>query len=419
MAQDLQLATTWARAPLPAGTAQVGYLLIEAKPQLAVTAAPGPINFCMVLDRSGSMDGAKIDSLKKAVQTVIGLLRPEDIVAVVVFDETAEVVVPATTADNKAALNNRVEAIRVQGGTAMSQGVELGLGEISKHLDPSRPSTMLLLTDGQTWGDEDRCRELAAQLGSQGVRIIALGLGDEWNEKLLDDMATATNGRSDYVADPDNIGAFFEAATVTAQTTAIRNARLILRLAQGVAPRAVYRVTPLIANLGYKPLGEREINVDLGDVQSDLGASVLAELMLPVQPPRQYRVAQAEIVYDIPATQQLDQRVRVDVTLSFSDDPKAVQVDPRTMNLVERVTAFKLQTRALDEAAAGNLAGATQKLRSAATRLLDLGELELAETMQRAATTMESGGGPSAADQKQITYSTRRLTLSELTGEGK
>ena len=84
---------------------------------------------------------------------------------------------------------------------------------------------------------------------------------------------------------------------------------------------------------------------------------------------------------------------------------------------MERVTAFKLQTRALDEAAAGNLAGATQKLRSAATRLLDLGELELADTANRAAETMERGQTPSAADQKQMTYKTRRLTLNQLTGK--
>ncbi|HEY0602420.1 MAG TPA: hypothetical protein VGD58_05890, partial [Herpetosiphonaceae bacterium] len=70
-----------------------------------------------------------------------------------------------------------------------------------------------------------------------------------------------------------------------------------------------------------------------------------------------------------------------------------------------------------DEAAAGNTAGATQKLRSAATRLLDLGELELADTMNRAAEAMDQGQAPTAADQKALTYKTRRLTLKELASE--
>jgi Ca-activated chloride channel homolog len=74
------------------------------------------------------------------------------------------------------------------------------------------------------------------------------------------------------------------------------------------------------------------------------------------------------------------------------------------------VTAFKLQTRALSEAEAGNLTGATQKLRAAATRLLDLGELELAQKAQAQAEQLEQGKGMSAETQKELKYATRRLT---------
>jgi Ca-activated chloride channel family protein len=300
----------------------------------------------------------------------------------------------------------------------MSTGLQLGIAEVRRNLTPDRVSQLLVLTDGQTWGDEDQCRDIARQLGAEGVRIAALGLGDEWNEQLLDDLAAATQGTSDYVADPNDITKFFTAATTAAQSTTIRRARLVLRLAQGVTPRAVYRATPQIANLGYKPIAEREVNVDLGDIQSDAGASALVEMMLPANNPGTYRVANAELVYDVPLEQRLDQSVRMDVMLEFSATAPA-KADPRTMNIVERVTAFKLQTRALDEAAAGNMVGATQKLRSAATRLLDMGELELANTMNRAAETMDQGGAATAADQKQMRYATKRLTLDQLTGDGR
>jgi Ca-activated chloride channel family protein len=392
-------------------------MLIDAKPQAQATTTVTPVNFCMVLDRSGSMDGPKMDNLKRAMVEVIATLRPDDIVSVVVFDETADVIVPSQPVTDKAALNNRVEAIRVQGGTAMSTGLELGAAELRKGLAPDRISHVLLLTDGQTWGDEDRCRAIAQELGQAGVPITALGLGDEWNERLLDDLATATNGTSDYIANPQDISRFFQRAAQAAQHTTVRNARLLIRLSSGVTPRAVYRVKPMIANLGYKPIGEREINIEIGDIQSDTGASVLAEIMLPARPEGEYRVAQAELTYDVPQEQRLDQRVRIDGLIQLTADASAMKVDPAAMNLVERVTAFKLQTRALDEAAAGNAAGATQKLRSAATRLLDLGELELADTMNRAAEAINQGQAPSAADQKALTYKTRRLTLKELTSE--
>ncbi len=415
MPNDVQLTTKWARSPLPAGTAQVAYLLIDAQPQVQPTTAVAPINFCMVLDRSGSMDGPKMDNLKRAVVAVIETLRPDDTVSVIAFDETADVIVPAQPASDKAALNNRVEAMRVQGGTAMSTGLEAGAAELRKHMSPDHVSYLLLLTDGQTWGDEDRCRAIAQELGQAGVRMTALGLGDEWNERLLDALAAATHGTSDYIANPQDIGQYFQRAAQAAHNTAVRNARLLIRLSTGVTPRAVYRVKPMIANLGYKPISEREINIDLDDIESGTGASVLAEIMVPARPTGEYRVAQAELTYDLPQEQRLDQRVRIDVLLQLTADAQSVAVDPPTMNLVERVTAFKLQTRALDEAAAGNAAGATQKLRSAATRLLDLGELELADTMNRAADAVAQGQAPTAADQKELTYKTRRLSLRELT----
>src|SRR4051794_37975854 len=285
MAQDIQLNAAWARAPLPAGTPQVAYLLIEAKPEAIVTTTRTAVNFCMVLDRSGSMDGPKIESLKRAVMQVIDTLDPTDTISVVVFDETAAVMVPFSPADNKVELKNRIEAIRVQGGTAMSTGLQAGADEVRKGVAPDRVSHLVLLTDGQTWGDEDQCRDIARQLSADNVHITALGLGDEWNEQLLDDVAAATQGTSDHIADPKDIDKYFQAATAAAQGTAVRKGRLLLRLAQGVAPRAVYRVTPLIANLGYKPIAEREVNVDLGDIQTDPGASVLVELMLPANAP--------------------------------------------------------------------------------------------------------------------------------------
>ena len=410
MTEPVLLTATWSREPVQAGAAQVNYVLIAAKPAaVPVTQDAPPLNFCLVLDRSGSMAGAKIQSLKEAVSDVIGALRPQDVVSIVLFDDTVQVLVPAQAADDIAALQNAIERIAEQGGTAMSLGLEAGLAELQKFQTPDRVGRVLLLTDGQTWGDEDKCRDLAAQIGALGVPITALGLGDEWNETLLDDLAAASNGQSDYIADPDQIGAYFKQTLQTAQTTTIQNARIMLRLLAGVTPRAVYRVVPSIANLGYKPIGEREVTVSLGEIPQD-GASVLVDVMLPEREAGNYRIAQAELQYDAPALGVAGGKIKLDLPLNFTADPKASIVNPTIMNTVEKVTAFKLQTRALSEAEVGNVAGATQKLRAAATRLLDLGETELAQTMEASADQLEAGGQIKAADQKAMRYATRKLT---------
>ncbi|GAB4211072.1 MAG: VWA domain-containing protein [Roseiflexaceae bacterium] len=408
MTDTVKLSCTWGRAPLPASAAQqVAYLLVEAQAQAAAEAVP--LNFCLVLDRSGSMQGAKLAALKDATKRVIDTLTPQDIVAIVIFDDQVEVLVPATLAADKNALKAQIDRIEEAGGTAMSGGLRAGQAELRKNASPDRVSALLLLTDGQTWGDEDQCRALATQIGQEGGRITALGLGAEWNEKLLDDLAEVSGGSSDYIKEPGDITKFFQRAVRAAQGTAARDARLLLRLARDVTPRAIHRATPFIANLGYQPIGDNEVSVRLGDLEAGAPASVVIDLMLPARAAGSFRIAQAELHYT-PVGASAEQVLKQDVLLEFVANEADAKYDPRVMNLVEKVTAFKLQTRALSEAEAGNLSGATQRLRAAATRLLDLGELELARKAEEQATQIEQGKGMSAETQKELRYATRRLT---------
>src|SRR6476659_8443643 len=211
LADTLTITCTWGRAPLPASAGpQAAYLLVET---LAAAAAEAvPLNFCLVLDRSGSMQGPKLAAMKEATKRVIDTLTPQDIVAIVLFDDTVQVLAPATLAADKNALKAAIDQIEEAGGTALSGGMQAGQAELRKHSAPDRVSALLLLTDGQTWGDEDRCRALAKELGQEAARITALGLGAEWNEKLLDDLAEATGGASYYIADPTQITTFFQRA---------------------------------------------------------------------------------------------------------------------------------------------------------------------------------------------------------------
>jgi Ca-activated chloride channel family protein len=407
MPDTVNLTCTWGRAPLPTSASpQAAYLLIEIQAATATEAVP--LNFCLVLDRSGSMQGAKLAAMKDATKRVIDTLTPQDMVAIVLFDDTVQVLTPATPAADKEALKIQIDQIEEAGGTALSGGMQAGQAELRKNSAPDRVSAMLVLTDGQTWGDEERCRALAKELGQESVRVTALGLGAEWNEQLLDDLAEATGGASDYIADPAQITSFFQRAVRAAQGTVAQEARLLLRLARDVTPRAVYRTAPVIANLGYQPIGQNDVAVRLGSLESGAPASVVIDVMVPPRAAGSFRIAQAELHYT--PLGGAEQVVKQDVLLEFTNDPNAAQYDPRVMNLVEKVTAFKLQTRALSEAEAGNTAGATQKLRAAATRLLDLGELDLAQKAQAQAEQLEQGKSMSAESQKELRYATRRLT---------
>lgn len=414
MAGEVNLNVSINKAHLPVtGGQQLSYVLIDARPTAVVANVQMPLNFALVLDHSGSMDGRKLDNMKEAAKIAVGQMGPQDNVSVIIFDDKVTTLVPNQPVTDKEGILHEIDRIRARGGTEMSKGMKSGLDELRKALGPDRLSRMLVLTDGQTFGDENLCQQLAADAGATGVSIIALGLGlgDDWNEKLLSDIAQASGGVDDCADQPAKIAQFFQRTVQAAQSAVVQNAEMVLRLVSGVAPRQVWQVVPMISNLGYSPLSDRDVQVHLGELDKEQGKSVLVELLLPARQEGRYRMAQAEVSYDVPTTDVVGEKAKTDIVISFTSDLNlSQQYDAHVMNLVEKVTAFKLQTRALDEAAAGNIAGATQKLRAAATRLLDMGEIELAGAATAEADRLEQSGQMSAAGTKKLHYETRKLT---------
>jgi Ca-activated chloride channel family protein len=394
-------------------TQQLAYVLMDVKPGAALAQVQMPLNFSLVLDRSGSMAGEKIRQLREAARLAIDQMSPQDYVSVVTFSERASLVAGSQLVVHPEDLNQKIDRIRDGGGTAMSKGMEVGLEELRKQVGPDRVSRMLLLTDGQTYGDEAQCRTLAEAAGRESIPISALGLGSDWNDKLLDSIATASgrDGLADQIESPDEIVATFQRTVQAMQGTVVNNALLTLRLIAGVTPRQVWQVIPLISNLGYRPISERDVQVNLGDVEKGAGKQILVELLLPPRQPGSYRIAQAEVSYDVPASGLTYQRERADIVVAFTADPNRTQaVNPTVMNIAEKVTAFKLQTQALQEADAGNIQAATTKLRAAATRLLNMGEDSLATTFLEEADSLEKTQKMDDARTKKIRYQTQKLT---------
>jgi|HigsolmetaAR202D_1030399.scaffolds.fasta_scaffold00044_60 Ca-activated chloride channel family protein len=417
MAGEVSLRATLARPYLAAtNTAQVAYLLVEMHPTQVVSNVRMPVNVSFVLDHSGSMKGQKMESARRATSIALDLLDAQDVASVVIFDHRTELLIPATNVTNKRELQDKVSRIRDAGGTKIAPAVEMGLREIERGPAPaSAIRRLVLLTDGQT-ENEDHCLRQADEAGRRQVPITALGLGQDWNEDLLIEMANRSGGVAEYISQPSEIASFFQNTVQRAQASVVQNANMVLRLVQGVTPRAVWQVIPLINNLGYRPISDRDVNVHLGEMETGQGQTLLVELLVEPRPVGQYRVGQIEVSYDVPALNLVAEKSRADVLLTFTGDQSQIaQVNAPIMNIVEKVSAFKLQTRALQDLQGGNVTGATQKLRSAVTRLLNQGELELAQKMEQEISNLEQSGQISSEGQKTMKFGTRKtVRLSDL-----
>ena len=416
MAGELQLRQTLARPYLPATqAAQVAYVLVEIVPTAAMTNVQMPIAVSFVLDHSGSMRGHKLRALKTAVGIALDRLNDTDTVAITIFNHEAVVLVPAQPAAGRESIKRLINGVRDEGGTKVGRAMAAGLGELARAPQGSLPR-LVVLTDGETDKDENECLAMAEQAGQLNIPISAFGMGNEWNDGLLNEIARLSRGEVEHLSRPEMIEDNFQAVVQQAQGAIFQNANAVVRLVTGVQARAAWQVVPLIKNLGYKPLEERAVTIPLEQLEKDNRRVLLLELMVEPKPAGQYRIGQVEVIYDIPQLGIVGAREKTDLVLQITTDQALTrQVNPQVMNIVEKISAFKLQTRALEDIESGNVAGATQKLQNAVTRLLNTGESDLAQTVQKEVTNLQQSGQLSTEGQKTIRFGSRKtVRLSDL-----
>lgn len=408
MANEVLLTCTPSKQNVPVtGQPQLLYVLMEFMPTDVMAAVKMPLNISLVLDTSGSMSGEKINRLRDAVNYVIDMLGDGDFISLISFSSSSKVLVKSQqihSAADRAAIKRQVSQLDAGGGTDIGPAMEKGLAEIKKSWAPQQINRMVLLTDGQTDG-ESRCKKMADQAGAENIPVLALGIGADWNDKLLIDIGQRSGGEADYISQPHEIAQYFQTTVQSMQSAVIQNAALTLHLVAGVDTRKVWRVVPAIADLGYSPISGHGVSVPIGTLEKGQGQAVLVELLLPPRQAGGYRIAQVEVAYDAPVLGLVQEKVRADVVMNFTHDAVLAQAtNPTVMNVAEKVTAFKLQTRALSEADAGDVAGATQKLRAAATILLNQGDTDLARTVRLEAEQLEQKGQMSAEGKKTIVF---------------
>lgn len=389
---------------------QAVYVLIEimaARP--ADDLERPPLNLCLALDRSTSMQGQRLDQVKAATYRLIDSLAPEDMLGIVTFSDRAEVIHPSQPVGDTVRVKARVAAIQAGGGTEIFQGMSAGLAELEKRRSPRSINHLILLTDGQTYGDEERCLAQALEAKRHAISISCLGLGDDWNDVLLDAIATRSGGVSTYIASTAEVQTMFQERVRGLSTVCAEDLQLAIRCAEGCRVCSVFRLTPYLAQVEMDSGNERW---PLGSLQADSPAPFILECVAPPQAAGQHRLAQFELKANIPALNRSDERLRHDLRLQFSPDPPAEQAPAALLSGLAKIAIFKMQANAWKAVEKANIAEATHRLELMATRLLDLGEHQLARAALLEAGRLARSGQLSPTGRKTIKYGTRNLSLS-------
>ncbi|XWX05067.1 DnaJ domain-containing protein [Aggregatilineales bacterium SYSU G02658] len=396
------------RVVLSLAEEQVMYLLAEIFPAPQIgEAAPKEtyINLTLILDVSNSMKGPRIERLKMAAQRIIDELSNHDVISVVVFNDRATVIVPAVAAHDKAAIKARISMINASGGTEIFKGLQAGIEQNRIYADSNRLNSVILLTDGHTFGDQDQCLQLANEVASEGIVISAMGLGSDWNDQFLDELASSTGGSSAYISSADMILNFFKD-----HIKSLSNA-FAERLQMSIAPDPDIRLDMAFRLMpSPQPYNCESHILPLSSLQANRPISVLLQFTLPPNMPKTFRtfvriVVSGEILQNV----QPHFKAVSDVSLEVSDRPQTADPPAIIMEALSKLTLYRLQEKARDALEKGDIDEATRRLQSLATRLLELGNNELAQATMAEVQRVQQTRALSNEGRVAIKYQTRAL----------
>jgi Ca-activated chloride channel family protein len=292
------------------GDSAASYALVKLIPAAEGANQPLGLNLALALDVSGSMhdsDGTnqkRIERVQQAAAAAIDKLKPADRLAVIAFARDAKVLLPSTTLADRGAIDQVIQDIENAdvdpGGTAMDQGMQLALAEVEKNTAPGLLSQVVVLTDGETSG-EQVCRKLAQQAAQKKIHLTLMGVGTEWNAVLLKELARLGEGKWYYidVNQPRETERVFLEEFGHLAAVAFANVEMHLRPVKDVRIKRVRQVVPEIKELKLTELEERHFVASLGTLDLDKTSRYVLDLSLPKRPDGKYVIAQFEVTYDL------------------------------------------------------------------------------------------------------------------------
>lgn len=216
------------------------------------------VNVALVVDTSGSMEGRAMDDARAASLAMVDTLGDGDRLAVVTFDAQARVLVPSTELDagERANARARVRAMEARGTTDLAGGLRLGLLEVANHFRADGINRVVLLSDGVP-NDRTQLDAMARSAASNGITITTLGLGNDYDETVMAQLAQLSGGRFHYVQDSAQVAAMFRDEVLRMQRVIARNAIAVITAGPDIEIQAVVgQQASRSGNVVRVPLGD-------------------------------------------------------------------------------------------------------------------------------------------------------------------
>jgi len=435
------------RSSLRAGAAepQKLYAMLKLIPQAEVAQARPPLALALVIDTSGSMrefadqeqarqeasrkglqgqpDSSdrgnyrgvdlklptKLDQAMEAAHRLLDDERfaPDDQVTIIRFDDTAETLLPLTPLANKAAAHRAVDSLsRYSGGTQMGKGMRTAQEQL-RPLATQVAKRMILLTDGKAFDDEE-CRALAPAFGTSNTPIIAIGIGPEYNDELMRQLADVTQGRPYHLQRMEQLREILDTEVGTSVKEVVTDLQATVSTVRDVKLESITRVYP---SLGELPIAEQPYR--LGNIPAGDYTVFILELTVTglQRPPSRARLARVGLSGHVPGLGRQDELEPQDLFVDFTTDEAAVaQVDPEVLGYVQQKNVDHMVQQAVRQATV-DASQARRTLQAAAGMTQRLGNKAVTQMLENALEELNQNGTISASTSKTMAVGGRTKTM--------
>ncbi len=346
-----------------------------------------PLNIGVVLDRSGSMSGEKLDYVKKAAQFLVQHLGASDRFSLTTYDNVVEVPVNPEPPIYKDTINRAINAITARGTTNLSGGWLQGCQLVQQAITDGQVNRVILLTDGlanQGITEPPRLTALARQKREEGVTTTCMGVGMDFNEDLLTAMASEGGGAFYFIDNPDQAPQIFAEELSDLLNVVGQNLIITLILAGELR---------MVRQLNSYPVETRDgkIVFRLGDIFADEVKSLVLELHIPALATLgPVEVARLRFEYDeLAETSVMHRTLELPIMVNAVPESEAAAQppNPEAVKPVLLLRAARAREEAVQHADQGDFSRAKEILNNIADEMQTAGlsdkELEAEHNMLR------------------------------------
>lgn len=325
-----------------------------------------PANVAIVLDKSGSMRGEKIQYAREAAIMAIQRLDERDVVSVVSYDSRVQVVVPATQVRDQRAIYNAIRDVRADGNTALFAGVSKGANELRKFLSRNKVNRVILLSDGlANVGPQSASElgELGASLAKEGISVTTIGLGLGYNEDLMTRLAGFSDGNHAFVENAEDLASVFQYEFGDVLSVVAQGVNIEINCRNGVKPvRLLGRESEIIGN---------RVTTRLNQLYSEQEKFVILEVEVPEQQAEvELELVTVNVQYDNLFTQHQEQLSGQSIA-RFSRSQQEVRAarDDKALEAAVEQVANEYSRDAIEARDTGDLERAKKILQDSASYL--------------------------------------------------